>query len=329
MSADVLRAEVQRVGGGVDEDGRHDTWRAWAEVYLTPERRSPATIRIHAKKHITIMSVITTQFDVSGGMLHCRHNELDAGRETLLFIHGLGESGLCFIEALTHPFLTSYNILVPDLIGFGRSSAADKDDYAFDSQIDRLVSLLDVTNTDRAHVIGHSMGGDLGTLFCDKYATRATSFMNVEGDLTPDDRFITNRAIAADHEGRFEDWLRNDFAGVTVVDWAIKWPSCVRYIASLHLCSPSAFLASAKQIYELNAPTSENPNAGVIGLKYRHLALPKIFCSGISLSSGSKMFLARNNLAHKTFPDAFHWVMLDTPDLFYRCLAEFVVANAA
>jgi pimeloyl-ACP methyl ester carboxylesterase len=273
------------------------------------------------------MAVITTQFDVSGGQLYCRHNTLDPSRETLLFIHGLGESGLCFLEALQHPFFRKYNILIPDLIGFGRSAAAETDDYSFDSQIDRLATLLDETNTDRVHIIGHSMGGDLGTLFCGKYSARTVSFVNVEGDLTPDDRFITNKVIEADRDGRFVQWLRDDFARGIVVNWAESWPSCVRYLASLQLCAPSAFLTSAQQIYDLNA-AAPNRDGGIIGVQYLRLSLTKVFCSGSeSLSSGSKAFLTNNNLLHRPFPKTFHWVMLDAPQAFYGFLADFIAQN--
>ncbi len=36
---------------------------------------------------------------VSGDRIAYRHNGLEAGRQTILMIHGLGESSLCFQEA--------------------------------------------------------------------------------------------------------------------------------------------------------------------------------------------------------------------------------------
>ena len=40
---------------------------------------------------------------------------------TLLFIHGLGESGLCFEELARRPELKALRLLIPDLPGYGRS----------------------------------------------------------------------------------------------------------------------------------------------------------------------------------------------------------------
>lgn len=171
------------------------------------------------------------------------------------------------------------------------------------------------------------MGGDLGTLFCSKYSARAVSFVNIEGDLTPEDRFITNKAIETDRDGRFEQWLRSDFACGIVVSWAEDWPSCVRYLASLQLCAPSAFLASAKQIYDLNAAAPDS-DGGIIGVQYLRLSLSKVFCwSSESLSSGSKAFLTNNKLLHQPFPNTFHWVMLDSPQAFYGFLTGFIAQN--
>ena len=271
------------------------------------------------------MSVVTSKFAVPGGDMTCRHNELMIARESLLFIHGLGESGLCFIEAFNHPLLGNYNILVPDLIGFGRSAGNNTDDYSFDSQVKRLIALLDVTGIQRVHVIGHSMGGDLGTLFCEAYPARALSLVNIEGNLTPDDRFITAQAVAAQREGRFEQWLLNDLAGDIVVNWALQWPTCIRYIASLQMCSPAAFLASAEQLYELDSLDADDGQGGIIGLKYLHLTLPKIYCLGCGRSSISQAFLENHALLYQSFPDAFHWIMLDTPKTFYRLLADFLL----
>lgn len=42
------------------------------------------------------------------------------GRGTVFWIHGLGESGLCFERVLARPELHGFRHLVPDLPGYGR-----------------------------------------------------------------------------------------------------------------------------------------------------------------------------------------------------------------
>ena len=275
------------------------------------------------------MSLTTTRFDVVGGQLHRRHNELDPSRETLLFIHGLGESGLCFLEAFHQRQLRAFNIVVPDLLGFGESSEAADSDYSFLAQTTRILAVLDAIGVGRVNVIGHSMGGDIGTLFCQQRPDRAVSFVNVEGDLTPADLFISDQAVAAESEGRFVEWLREDFSLGKVLHWSMDWPSCVRYLASLSMCHDPAFLQSAREICALNQAALDR-NAGAIGEAYRHLRVPRVYCWGSkSLSEESQEFLRDSGLANQPFSNSFHWVMLDQQELFYGFLAGFLVQHGS
>jgi pimeloyl-ACP methyl ester carboxylesterase len=267
-----------------------------------------------------------TYFDVPGGRLFWRHTEIDPSRPSLLCIHGLGESGLCFVEALREPALSQYNILIPDLLGFGRSLGVRTTDYAFPAQIERLCALLDAIKVQPVYLVGHSMGGDIGTELSRLEPHRVAAFINVEGDLTPHDRFITNLALQAEKEGRFEAWLRDDFRRGKVHQWSVDWPSCVRYAASLEMCQPEAFLESARQIYHLNEALP-NGTAGIIGERYRQLNVRRVFCWGTeSLSPGSRAWLlAQSGLRHQPFEGAFHWVMLDRREAFYHFAAGFLL----
>ena len=156
--------------------------------------------------------------EVDGGRLYYRHTDLDASRPTVFFIHGLGESGLCFLEAFASEALAVFNIIVPDLPGFGRSSPAADQDYSFSKQIVRLLALLDELGVAETHLVGHSMGGDIGTLFCQRQGDRVLSFVNIEGNLMADNRYIVEQSLRAEADSRFEEWLRDDFARKQVID---------------------------------------------------------------------------------------------------------------
>lgn len=259
--------------------------------------------------------------------MYFRHTDINVARPTVLFIHGLGESGLCFLEAFQALLLADFNIVVPDLLGFGRSSPAEDDDYAFARQIERMCSVLDKLDIDRVHIVGHSMGGDIGTQFCREQAERVLSFVNVEGDLTPADRFITEQAIESKKDGRFEEWLETDFRQQMVVEWCHEWPSTVRYLASLHMCRSSAFLSSACEVYHLNEKYSDSGIA-LIGQWYVELDVPRVFCWGKeSLSELSQHILCEYDLTQKAFVGSFHWVMLDQTVQFYNYLSGFLTRN--
>ena len=75
----------------------------------------------------------------------------------VLLIHGWGGSGRNWsatIERLSDRF----DMLVPDLLGFGRSVPVQRGRDIFD-QVDALEMLLAHLQISRAHVVGHSAGG--------------------------------------------------------------------------------------------------------------------------------------------------------------------------
>lgn len=264
---------------------------------------------------------------VPGGRIWCRETHPSFMSPAVLLVHGLGESGLSFLEAFGQPLLDRFSLLAPDLLGFGKSDDALDNDYSFNSHIARLLAVLDQKKIHSFHLIGHSMGGDIGTLLCEQAPDRVLSFINIEGDLDPSDRFITNAAIQAEQEGRFEEWLRHDFTRGTVHSWAAKLPATARYAASLEMCRTEAFRQGAHEIYSFNEAIPGG-TIGIIGDKYQRLGVKRVFCWGQGLSAASRKWLAESSLLHLEFEQANHWLMIDQPDAFYGFAAGFWLSQS-
>ena len=79
---------------------------------------------------------------LDGEWFFLRHSEIHPSRRTILFVHGLGESSLCFREAFDRLHLLDCNLVAPDNLGYGRSSVARNGDYSFRAQIARLANLV-------------------------------------------------------------------------------------------------------------------------------------------------------------------------------------------
>jgi pimeloyl-ACP methyl ester carboxylesterase len=84
-----------------------------------------------------------------------------AGRgPALLLLHGIGANLYCWRFIL--PLLTRhFDVIAPDLPGFGQSAIPPGARYGLDEQTARLIGLLDTLKVDRAFVVGNSMGGNL------------------------------------------------------------------------------------------------------------------------------------------------------------------------
>jgi pimeloyl-ACP methyl ester carboxylesterase len=173
------------------------------------------------------------------------------------------------------------------------------------------------------------MGGDLGTLMCTKYSqARIKAFVNIEGDLTQNDRFMTDLAVEAHARGEkyFEKWLKHELADILFAGERARFIlSKQRYQESLAACSAKAFWKNVEEIRSLN----EN----LPGLKYAEAArlfadiqIPKLFCWGrqsIQSNSSTGKYLKTKPFPEQPF-DAFHWIMLDQQIEFYNFLVRFL-----
>jgi pimeloyl-ACP methyl ester carboxylesterase len=267
--------------------------------------------------------------NVPGGVLFYRRTRIDPQRLTLLFLHGLGDSGQAFREAFGQAGLRAYNLVVPDLPGYGKSSPAADEDYCFHRQMRRLYQLVDSLGIEKFAVVGHSMGGDIGTLMCaNDRQGRIRALVNIEGDLTAGDRFITDRAIAAEKAGDFELWLRRCFTEEIVPSVLSKYERTRRrYRASLRLCETYAFLQNCKEIYALNEDQPPHRH-GIIASIFDSLPVHKVFFwASESLSSRSQAYLKDKPYSHTPpFENSSHWIMIDQGEKFYKALARFVQA---
>lgn len=88
---------------------------------------------------------------------------LDNGRDTagrvVVFVHGFGDSGTSWMFFARSFRDGDYRIIVPDLLGFGRSARPPEADYGYAAQATRVLKLLGQLKVGRAHLIGNSMGG--------------------------------------------------------------------------------------------------------------------------------------------------------------------------
>jgi pimeloyl-ACP methyl ester carboxylesterase len=254
-----------------------------------------------------------------------------AGKVNLLFIHGLGESGLSFAEAFTSGRLEGFNLFAPDLLGCGRSTCAVDGTYGLETQAERLRGLMDALELRTCYLIGHSMGGDIASLMAHQDdARRIRGIVNIEGTLTPEDLFISSRAVRELLDNNFDFWYETEFKPQTVLkNWGGRWASCRRYYASLEFCRPQVFAACAGAIVDGNKLMGGKPlpagQGSAMGRIYADLRTPKVFCWGSeSLSKESREYLKNKALSHKEFKQAFHWPMIDRPDAFYAFVKEFI-----
>lgn len=97
--------------------------------------------------------------------------------QTIMLLHGKNFNGAYWkttIEALSNE---GYRVIVPDQIGFGKSSKPIGYQFTFQQLAQNTKALLDELKLEKIYLLGHSMGGMLATRFTLMYPNTVEKFI--------------------------------------------------------------------------------------------------------------------------------------------------------
>lgn len=117
-------------------------------------------------------------FEVSTFMLNSQNQNLkmrymDVGdknaENVIVLLHGKNFSGYYWEKIAKHLVKRKYRVIIPDQIGFGKSSKPNSYQYSFGQLALNTKTLLDSLKIKKIDLVGHSMGGMLATTFSVNY----------------------------------------------------------------------------------------------------------------------------------------------------------------
>jgi len=97
--------------------------------------------------------------------------------KTVLLLHGKNFNGAYWGETVAALLNSGYNVIVPDQIGFGKSSKPAHYHYTFQQLAENTEALLKNEGVDEAIVLGHSMGGMLATRYALMYPEKTAQLI--------------------------------------------------------------------------------------------------------------------------------------------------------
>ena len=89
--------------------------------------------------------------------------------KNVLLLHGKNFNGAYWKQTATELSKLGYRVIIPDQIGFGKSSKPSYYQYSFYQLAQNTKQILDELKIDKINVLGHSMGGMLATRFALMY----------------------------------------------------------------------------------------------------------------------------------------------------------------
>lgn len=103
-----------------------------------------------------------------------------APRGVIVLLHGKNFSGSYFEQTATALRDAGYRVVIPDQIGFGKSTKPEHYQFTFQQLARNTRDLLASLGVQRAHILGHSMGGMLATRYALMFPEATASLILVD-----------------------------------------------------------------------------------------------------------------------------------------------------
>lgn len=113
-------------------------------------------LTLNTQQHQLEMGYMDVMPDVSNG-------------KTIMLLHGKNFNGAYWKSTIEALIQAGYRVVVPDQIGFGKSSKPDHYQFTFQQLAHNTKLLLDSLGIKKTFVLGHSMGGMLAVRFALMY----------------------------------------------------------------------------------------------------------------------------------------------------------------
>ncbi|MEZ4388597.1 MAG: alpha/beta hydrolase [Candidatus Krumholzibacteriia bacterium] len=240
----------------------------------------------------------------------------DADAPTVLWIHGLGESGLCFEGVLDHPTLSRRRHLAPDLPGYGRT-AWPGTVAGLAETADLLADLAADLARGPVAVAGHSLGGVVALLVAERHPGLVRGVVDIDGNTSVGDCTFSGQAarqdLASFEAGGF-DALRDAVHAAGVDD-----PAQRGYYASLRLAHPATFHRHSQEL----VAWSERRD---LARRRAALRCPLLYVAGApgGACAESRRLLAEAGVAVAEVAPSGHWPFIDQPEAFVAVVDSFL-----
>jgi pimeloyl-ACP methyl ester carboxylesterase len=268
----------------------------------------------------SVVGDCATEFEVTG-----------AGKPVVL-LHGFPDSGNLWRHQVPALSVAGYQLIVPDLRGYGHSDKpADVESYGLLQLAGDVIGVLDLLGIERAHVVGHDWGAALAWLLATLQPDRVDHLVALSvghpaafADAGLPQREKSWYMLLFQFEGIAEKWLSDD-------DWANfrAWSQHPDADAAIAELEAGDSLTPALNWYRANVPP-----ASLMGPR---LVLPPVQAPTMGVWSDGDRFLTEAQMTgsqehvqaswrYERLTGPGHWMQLEAPDVVSRLLIDFLPA---
>lgn len=238
----------------------------------------------------------------------------DGTAAPIVFLHGFGSTKEDYSDVIQQTALDDHAVLAYDAPGCGGTRSSNLSAGTIPFLLATAEAMLAAADIDRFHLVGHSMGGLTGLLLADRYPDRVLSFTDIEGNLAPEDCFLSRQILT--HRAETDEAFLADF--------------CDR-------AADSGFAASA--LYAAGLPHKVRAGAvraiftSMVGFSdhgdllehFLALPMPRIFMHGAQNSALSYLpTLREHGVEVAEIAECGHFPMYSNPPEMWRRIAQLV-----
>ena len=255
-----------------------------------------------------------THIGIEQGMVVRR---LDGSRPgpPLVWLHGLGETGLCFEAIVGVPPLDQWSHLIPDLPGYGRSPWPDPPP-SLDQLADQLCDWIAELDAP-AVLLGHSMGGVLAIQMTERHPERVAAVIDIEGNKSLDDCTYSQNASAVP----FDQFLSERLPQLAERVYTLGQgdPAQRGYYIGLRLGDPRAYYRHSQDLVEISETET-------LAARLVTLPVPTAYIAGSPAGAAARsleMLRAAGANLIDISPSG-HWPFFDQPQAFAEAVATLL-----
>jgi pimeloyl-ACP methyl ester carboxylesterase len=238
----------------------------------------------------------------------------DGTGEPLVFLHGFDSTKEDYADVVQQAELSDRPVLAYDAPGCGATTCSDLESVTVPFLVAVAGRVLDAAGIGRCHLVGHSMGGLTALRVADRDPSRVAGFVDIEGNLAPEDCFLSRQVI--DHQHPDPEGFLTEFTDRV---WSSRFAASSLYAVGL----PSKVRAAAvRPILESMVELSDH---GDLLQEFLALPLPRMFMYGEQNRSLSYLpTLAAHGIALAEVPRSGHFPMYSNPLAMWSRIGEFV-----
>jgi pimeloyl-ACP methyl ester carboxylesterase len=266
--------------------------------------------------HVSTGSNVTYErlsLDVEGVGLAVALSRRSGEAPPIVFLHGFGSTKEDYVDIAYDASFAGRPFLAYDAPGCGETACEDLSKVSIPFLVHTARAVLREARVERFHLVGHSMGGLTALLLAHEEPDRVLSFVDIEGNLAPEDCFLSRQVVAYpsdDAERFFADFIERTRRS--------PFFSSALYAANLrHKVRPGA----VRGIFESMVQLSDH---GDLMSMFLALPFPRMFMYGEQNASLSYLpALAAGGVELAEIPNSGHFPMYSNPVAMWRRTAEF------